>query len=182
MCAVGVLIASGGLQLYVTLMLIDTPRGCLTPDPLSALVLLGIPIAIFAGPFLYLGLRLRGCPLGWRWHLAFPLAALAAMAQPPRPAPPERARIVQSPSMGRSMRDLAVAQEAAYDSRGRYAREAAELQPVTLPKATVVSAIITAGETYEIRIDSGVPVARSCVVSGGRSNQDSIGVFSVDCR
>ena len=182
MCAVGVLIASGVVQLYVAAKLIDSLSGCLTIHPVFELVVLGIPMGIFVAPLVYFGLRLRGSPLGWRWHLVFPLAVLAALAQSLRPAPPRPTVVIDSRSMGRSLRELAMAEEATYDSRGRYAREPGELRRVSLPEETVVSAIVASRETYAIRIDSGVPVARSCVVSGGRSNPDSIGVFFVDCR
>jgi hypothetical protein len=144
----------------------------------------GAAIGIWTFGMLILGVGrlIRWSPLGWRWWIAFPLTWLGAVLVPdPQRAPPPQ-EPVGAPTLYGSFRDLAQAQEGVFAWRGEYTLDRAELGAVALPKETEVTLLSATTRSWEIRVESGHPVAKSCLLRGGDALPGGKRRFTIDCR
>ena len=81
-------------------------------------------------------------------------------------------------AVGRTARELAIAQERLFARRGRYAIDSSELAEVLLVPPAAVTAEQRAWRLTLERADS---TGRTCLIAGGRTTSDSVLPFTLRC-
>jgi len=95
---------------------------------------------------------------------------------PYRPEDPSR-----PPSLGRTFRDVALDENRIYAASGHFAVTIEELSRVRLPVETRIVSLQGAVDSFQVRIDSGIPVSKSCEVEGAAPVGDDSARFTLAC-
>ena len=125
--------------------------------------------------------------VGWAAGLAVAAAVAALLALVPRTGCACTPALLAGPppaSVGRSLRELAGAQERYRDAHGYYAAAAGGLLQAgaTLPPGSRLTALEASRDKYRLVLVVGAPDTLRCALWGERAGTNSTPPFRIDCR